>query len=204
MADLARFHEAQRGSYDAALAELRSARKATHWMWFIFPQLAGLGRSATARYYGIADLGEARAYLADPVLQARLDACAAALLSHDGLTAETILGPRDAVCLLSHDDRFDPETILLALRSPAFYVGAMGSRRTHEQRLARLRDLGASTAELARLHGPIGLDLGAVTPDEVAVSILAELLQVRSGASARSLRELSGRIHAPVTGQPVS
>jgi len=118
--------------------------------------------------------------------------------------AETILGPRDAVCLLSHDDRFDPETILLALRSPAFYVGAMGSRRTHQQRLARLRDLGASTAELARLHGPIGLDLGAVTPDEVAVSILAELLQVRSGASARSLRELSGRIHAPVTGQPVS
>lgn len=112
MADLARFHEAQRGSYDAALAELRSARKATHWMWFIFPQLAGLGRSATARYYGIADLGEARAYLADPVLQARLDACAAALLSHDGLTAETILGPVDALKLRSSATLFaaaDPD-----------------------------------------------------------------------------------------------
>jgi len=109
--------------------------------------------------------------------------------------ARTELTGRDAVCLLSHDDRYDAEALLIALRSPAFYVGAMGSRRTHERRVARLRGFGATEDELALLSSPIGLDLGAVTPGETAVSILAELIAVREGGSARPLREGEGAIH---------
>lgn len=101
MPDLARFHDAQAQSFAAALAELRSGRKASHWMWFIFPQLKALGRSATALHYGIADLAEARDYLADPVLRERLDACADAILAHADEPAQTILGPVDAMKLRS-------------------------------------------------------------------------------------------------------
>ncbi len=99
--NLQRFHEAQAGSYATALAELKAGRKQSHWMWFIFPQLASLGRSGTAKFYGIADLAEARAYLADPVLGPRLIACAEAVLSHPGRSAEAILGPVDALKLRS-------------------------------------------------------------------------------------------------------
>ena len=74
--DLARFVSAQAGAHDAALAELRDGRKRSHWMWFVFPQLKGLGRSPTALFYGLAGLDEARAYLAHPVLGPRLRACA--------------------------------------------------------------------------------------------------------------------------------
>tara|TARA_R100001126_G_scaffold24022_3_gene12392 strand:- start:11527 stop:12522 length:996 start_codon:yes stop_codon:yes gene_type:complete len=108
----------------------------------------------------------------------------------------TELDERSVVCLLSHDDRFDAETLLLALRSPARYVGAMGSRRTDARRRARLAELGARSEELTRLHSPIGLDLGASTPEETAVSILAEVLQERAAASARPLADLDGAIHA--------
>ncbi len=101
MRGLARFHDAQKDSYAAALAELKAGRKTTHWMWFIFPQLASLGRSTTAQFYGIADLAEARAYIADPVLRERLDACAAALLTHEGLGADAIMGSVDALKLRS-------------------------------------------------------------------------------------------------------
>ena len=80
MTDLSRFHDAQAPIFDAALAELRAGRKRSHWMWFIFPQLRGLGRSPTAQHFGIADLSEARAYLADQVLSKRLTACANAVL----------------------------------------------------------------------------------------------------------------------------
>ena len=98
---LARFHDAQAPVIDLALAELRRGRKTTHWMWFVFPQLRGLGRSPTARHYGIADLAEARAYLADPVLGPRLTAAAGAMLTHPDTPAETILGPVDAMKLRS-------------------------------------------------------------------------------------------------------
>ena len=101
MDGLARFHEAQENVWKQALAELRAGRKTTHWMWFVFPQLAALGRSPTALRYGIADLAEARAYLADPVLRARLDACAGAVLLHAGTPPEAILGPVDALKLRS-------------------------------------------------------------------------------------------------------
>jgi len=98
---LQRFHAAQADTYAGALAELQAGQKRSHWMWFIFPQLASLGRSATARFYGIADLAEARAYQADPVLGPRLLACAEAMLLHPERSAEAILGPVDALKLRS-------------------------------------------------------------------------------------------------------
>lgn len=101
MADLERFVEAQERSYQTALAELRAGRKSSHWMWFIFPQLGALGRSATAKFYGIADAEEARAYLAHHVLGPRLRACAEAVLAHAGKRPERILGEVDAMKLRS-------------------------------------------------------------------------------------------------------
>jgi uncharacterized protein (DUF1810 family) len=99
--DLQRFIAAQDGVYADALAELRAGRKRTHWMWFVFPQLAGLGSSATAQRYGIASLDEARAYLDDPVLGPRLRECAAAMLAADGTSATEILGYPDDLKLRS-------------------------------------------------------------------------------------------------------
>jgi len=107
MPDLSRFHAAQADTFDTALAELSAGAKATHWMWFIFPQLRGLGRSATAQHYGIADLSEARAYLDDPVLGPRLVQCVQALLGHRGAAPEAILGPVDAKKLRSSATLFE-------------------------------------------------------------------------------------------------
>jgi uncharacterized protein (DUF1810 family) len=95
--DLDRFIAAQEGAYEGALAELRAGRKTGHWIWFVFPQVAGLGRSEMSRYYAIASLDEARAYLAHPVLGSRLRECAAALLATTGRSAEEVLGSIDAV-----------------------------------------------------------------------------------------------------------
>ena len=99
--DLSRFTSAQAGVYDQALAELKAGRKRSHWMWFVFPQIAGLGSSPTARRYAIASLEEARAYLADPVLGPRLIESATALLAVEGRTAEEILGYPDDLKLRS-------------------------------------------------------------------------------------------------------
>ncbi len=101
-ADLARFVDAQEagGTYLRALAELRGGRKRSHWMWFVFPQIAGLGRASTARRYAIASLDEARAYLADPVLGARLRECALVVAGHSD-DPVTTFGPVDAVKLRS-------------------------------------------------------------------------------------------------------
>jgi uncharacterized protein (DUF1810 family) len=100
-ADLSRFVDAQAGTYGQALAELRAGRKTSHWMWFVFPQVAGLGRSPTAQHYAISGLDEARAYLAHPVLGARLVECAQALLDLPGSDAAAVLGPVDAMKLRS-------------------------------------------------------------------------------------------------------
>ncbi len=105
---------------------------------------------------------------------------------------------RTVICVLTHDPKFDVPLLEVALRTPAGYIGAMGSRRTHEDRLARLREAGLTEAELSRLRSPIGLDLGARTPEETAVSIAAELIQLRWGGSGRPLTSTDGRIH-PVT-----
>lgn len=102
MSDLSRFHQAQSGGvHQRAVAELRAGAKVSHWMWFVFPQLASLGRSATARHYGIADLAEARDYLADPVLGPRLREAAAAMLENRGQRPEAVLGSVDALKLRS-------------------------------------------------------------------------------------------------------
>ena len=106
------------------------------------------------------------------------------------------LNERSAVVVLTHEERFDVPALLGALRSDAFYVGALGSRRTQERRRERLLLEGLSDAEVDRLSGPTGLDLGAETPAETAVSILAEILAVRAGRSGGRLRDASGRIHA--------
>jgi uncharacterized protein (DUF1810 family) len=99
--DLSRFVTAQEDVYDRALAELRAGAKRGHWMWFVFPQIAGLGHSATAQRYAVADLDEARAYLAHPVLGPRLVESARALLGVEGRTAEQILGYPDDLKLRS-------------------------------------------------------------------------------------------------------
>ena len=106
--DLARFHDAQAGTIDRALTELRGGAKVSHWMWFVFPQIAGLGHSAMARRYAIRDLAEARAYLADAVLGERLDAATGAMLGWAGRrSAEAILGGIDAVKLRSSVTLFE-------------------------------------------------------------------------------------------------
>ncbi|MEU8225558.1 XdhC/CoxI family protein [Kribbella sp. NPDC048915] len=102
---------------------------------------------------------------------------------------------RTALCVLTHDPKFDVPLLQVALRTSAGYIGAMGSRRTHEDRLARLRAAGVSEEELARLTSPTGLDLGARTPEETAISIAAEIIAQRTAASGRPLSTTTGRIH---------
>ena len=106
---------------------------------------------------------------------------------------------RTVICVLTHDPKFDVPVLEVALRTPAGYVGAMGSRRTHADRLERLRAIGLTEAELARLRSPIGLDLGARTPEETAVSIAAELIQLRWGGTGQALTSTDGRIHPETT-----
>jgi xanthine dehydrogenase accessory factor len=105
------------------------------------------------------------------------------------------LGPRDAVCVLTHDHKFDVPAILAALDTQVGYLGAMGSRRTHEDRAARLRAAGATGSQLERVMAPIGLDIGARTPEETAISICAEIIAARTNRPAPSLRLRDGPIH---------
>ena len=109
--------------------------------------------------------------------------------------ARTPVDTRTVICVLTHDPKFDVPVLEVALRTPAGYIGAMGSRRTHDDRLERLREAGLTEEELARLRSPIGLDLGARTPEETAVSVAAELIQLRWGGSGKPLTLTSGRIH---------
>jgi uncharacterized protein (DUF1810 family) len=124
--DLERFLDAQSSVYPQALAELRAARKRGHWMWFVFPQLAGLGRSPTAQRYAISGLAEAGAYLAHPVLGARLRECARALLELGQADPEAILGGIDALKLRSSMTLFalaDPDEPLFGAVLERFYGG---------------------------------------------------------------------------------
>lgn len=122
---------------------------------------------------------------ADEVLTARV---------HDVLR-DTDLSPRDAVCLLSHDEDLDPLALAVALESSAGYVGALGSRSTARRRRDRLAELGVADPLVGRLHSPIGLDVGARTPAEVAVAVLGEVLAVRNGLEAVPLDAGTGPIH---------
>ncbi|RYP83531.1 XdhC/CoxI family protein [Nocardioides guangzhouensis] len=118
---------------------------------------------------------------------------------HRYLTGEIEAGridQRTAICVLTHDPKFDVPLLAVALRHPdVAYVGAMGSRRTHDDRLKRLQEEGLTDAELARLSSPIGLDLGARTPEETAVSIAAEIIAHQWGGSGQRLVGTEGRIH---------
>jgi xanthine dehydrogenase accessory factor len=118
--------------------------------------------------------------------------------------AEGRVDGRTVLCVLTHDPKFDVPLLEVALRSPAGYIGAMGSRRTHDDRLRRLREAGMSEEQLERLHSPIGLDLGARTAEETAVSIAAELVQVRWGGSGRPLAAVDGAIHRDASGVGVA
>jgi xanthine dehydrogenase accessory factor len=111
--------------------------------------------------------------------------------------AELDIDERTVVCVLGHDAKTDIPLLALALSLPVAYVGALGSRRTHDERVRMLRDAGVDDGALARLRSPIGLDLGAATPAETAVSILAEVIAVRSRRDGRPLSETDGPIHAP-------
>jgi xanthine dehydrogenase accessory factor len=117
---------------------------------------------------------------------------------HRYLAAEAAAGRVDArtvVCVLTHDPKFDVPVLEVALALPLGYVGAMGSRRTHDDRLKRLRDTGLTAGQVARLSSPIGLDLGARTPEETAVSVAAEIVQLRWGGSGSRLTETDGPVH---------
>ncbi|MGB8940406.1 MAG: XdhC family protein, partial [Streptomyces sp.] len=109
---------------------------------------------------------------------------------------------RTVLCVLTHDAKFDVPLLELALRLPVAYVGAMGSRRTHEERNKRLREVGVSELELARLRSPIGLDLGARTPEETALSIAAEIVANRRGGSGVSLTGAHTPIHHDASRRP--
>jgi xanthine dehydrogenase accessory factor len=102
---------------------------------------------------------------------------------------------RTVICVLTHDPKFDVPVLEVALRLGVGYVGAMGSRLTHDDRMERLRAAGLTDAELGRLSSPIGLDLGARTPEETAVSIAADIIARRWGGGGRPLAEIAGRIH---------
>jgi len=132
---LDRFLEAQAADYDTALAEIRSGRKRSHWMWYVFPQIAGLGVSETSQYFAIRNLAEAKAYLAHPILGPRLIECADALLALDGRTAREIFG--------SPDD--------LKLRSSATLFAHVSPARSAFQRVLEKYFDGASDERTLRL-----------------------------------------------------
>jgi xanthine dehydrogenase accessory factor len=128
--------------------------------------------------YGVSVIDPRRSFATD----ARFPGLA---LSHDWpdeAMAALGLDSRTAVVTLTHDPKLDDPALAAALRSPAFYIGALGSKRTHAARLSRLAEAGFSPAELARIHGPVGLSIGALSPAEIAVSILAQITAVRRAA----------------------
>jgi uncharacterized protein (DUF1810 family) len=140
-AELARFLEAQdkRATYEQALSELQAGHKASHWMWFVFPQIVGLGQSAMSRRYAIASLYEAEAYLRHPILGPRLIECTRALLELQGLSAEQILGTIDAVKLRSSMTLFaqaDPCNALFTQALEHYFGGRMDAATL--RRLAEL------------------------------------------------------------------
>jgi xanthine dehydrogenase accessory factor len=106
---------------------------------------------------------------------------------------------RSVITVLTHDPKFDVPVLKEALNTPAGYIGAMGSRRTHDNRTARLKEEGVTDEQLARISSPIGLDIGARTPEETAIAIAAEIVALRTGHSGGRLAERSGPIHAADT-----
>jgi uncharacterized protein (DUF1810 family) len=137
--DLQRFVEAQADAYETALAELRRGRKTTHWMWFVFPQIAGLGRSSIARFYAIGSLDEARAYVAHPVLGPRLIACVRTVNALEGRTAHAIFGSPDDLKLhasLTLFARAAPEEPVFAEALVKYFGGRLDALTLDRLRVA--------------------------------------------------------------------
>ncbi|MFI5035321.1 MAG: XdhC family protein [Acidimicrobiales bacterium] len=105
------------------------------------------------------------------------------------------LGPNDAICVLTHDHKFDVPAIATALDTRVGYLGAMGSRKTHAERIERLLERGVDPARMQRIMAPIGLDIGARTPEETAIAICAEIIALRANTPVNSLRDSQGPIH---------
>jgi xanthine dehydrogenase accessory factor len=153
---------------------------------------AALARVASELGYEVTICDPRPPFLESP----RFQRAAKTLLVWPGEAYEQIeLGPRDAVLVFTHDPKFDQPALAGALRTEAGYVGALGSRKTTADRERRLRKSGVDDAALARVHAPCGLDIGAATPEEVAVSVLAEIIAERSGRAGAPLREGSAAIH---------
>jgi xanthine dehydrogenase accessory factor len=158
---------------------------------------AALARAATLLGYRVT-VCDARRVFATPERLPGADEVVVAW-PHRYLAAEHAAGRldrRSVVCVLTHDPKFDVPALTTALELDLAYVGAMGSRRTHEDRLRRLRKAGVGPDALARLASPLGLDLGARTPAETAVSIVAEVVALRRGGTGRRLAHADGPIHA--------
>ena len=109
--------------------------------------------------------------------------------------AKQEIDSRTVICILTHDPKFDVPVVIEALKTKAAYIGAMGSRKTHDDRVTRLIEAGVSQADLQRIKSPIGLDLGARTPEETAISIVTEIIQDRWGGSGKNLAQTEGTIH---------
>jgi xanthine dehydrogenase accessory factor len=118
----------------------------------------------------------------------------------DDAYARLPISPTSAIVILTHDPKFDEPAILGALQTSAGYIGAVGSRKTNEDRRRRLLDAGVSEADLRRLHGPIGLNIGGSSPEEMAISILAEIIAVRNGRTGGSLKAAEGGIRGSASG----
>lgn len=132
--NLSRFHEAQSRSYASALEEIRRGRKTSHWMWYVFPQLRGLGRSSTSEFYGIDGMSEAKAYMADPVLRARLLEITGAVLELRGTSAVAVFGRPDDMKLKSCMTLFEaaaPECEVFAQVLDSFFDGRRDMRTLH-------------------------------------------------------------------------
>jgi xanthine dehydrogenase accessory factor len=153
---------------------------------------AALARLATELGYEVTIADPRAPFLETPRFQR---AARTMLAWPDEALAEVELGPRDAVLVFTHDPKFDQPALAGALRTAAGYVGALGSRKTTADRERRLREDGVGEAELARVHAPCGLDIGAATPEEVAVSVLAEIVAERSGRAGSPLKAGSEAIH---------
>lgn len=160
---------------------------------------AELARIAARLGYRVTICDARAPFLASPRFS---EAAEVAVEWPDEFLANHPLGPRDAVLVFTHDPKFDEPALVAALAGGAGYVGALGSRRTHRRRLARLRERGLAESDLARIHAPCGLDIGARTPAETAISILAEIVSARSGRAGTSLSETDGPIHDEPTRVP--
>lgn len=112
----------------------------------------------------------------------------------DDAYQQLTITPSTAIAILSHDPKFDDPALQGALRTPARYIGAVGSRKTNEERRERLKAAGYGDDQIARIHGPIGLNIGGSTPEEMAISVLAEIIAVTHGRDGRSLSQIQGAI----------